>query len=101
MNLSVNSIKLNMSNRRVNSLLDFMDTFPLPNPVSIHSSHYDETPDHLSCQFLADVVPQPAPIANLRLIRSSIVLAHLTRLEAISDPSARHRLPLSTAEMDK
>lgn len=97
-NLSTSSAKLNLSNRRVGGLLDFVDTFPIPAPVSIH---FEDSPDFMSGQFALDVVPLPPESASLRLLRSTLVQAHLTRQDPDYADSNARKLTLTNAELEK
>ncbi|XP_059475627.1 intermembrane lipid transfer protein VPS13C-like [Neocloeon triangulifer] len=76
-NFSIGSVKLNLSNRKINQLLNFVDVFPLPTPNSIHSS---QTMDSLAWQtdFSDDLVEQILSLERLKDIRTLIVQAHLT-----------------------
>jgi hypothetical protein len=95
-NLSTSSVKLNLSNRRVGGLLDFVDTFQIPAPVSIH---FEDSPDFMSGQFALDVVPLPPDSAALRLLRSTLVQAHLARTDP--DYVGGRKQTLTNAEMEK
>lgn len=75
-----------------------MDTFPVPAPVSIH---FEDSPDHMSGQLLLDVVPLPPESAALRLLRSTLVQAHLARQDPDYAGSNARKLTLTNAELEK
>ncbi|CAB3363763.1 Hypothetical predicted protein [Cloeon dipterum] len=102
-NFSIGSVKLNLSNRKMYHLLNFMDMFPLPTPNSIHSSQViDSVVWHN--EFALDSVEQVLLLERLKCIRTIIVQAHLVTLEPQTPCSltcGSQKLTLSASDTER
>jgi hypothetical protein len=99
-NVSVASFKINLSDRRITALLDFLDSVPLPAPNSVHCSIVDGLVPQIAQE---DMVPLAPCAPHLRHIRSIIVLAQLARQHNNSDhPDGRaNMIRMATLDIDK
>lgn len=81
MNLTISSLKINLSDRRIGLLLEFVDNLPLPTsntvPVNVFNSGSIDK-DKLNC-FINDKMTGEYKTTQLATLKRKLVIAHLNK----------------------
>lgn len=103
MNASLISLKLNISDRKIGSVMDFLDNLPLPSPNTVHVSlssnivHLASIPELTNDEYKGDPT-----IYNLTQIKIEIVSSELKKQNRIVLPHMdRAAAKMAMLEIDK
>ncbi|KAK7790642.1 hypothetical protein R5R35_006536 [Gryllus longicercus] len=107
LNVSIASLKLNLSDRKIGMVLDFLDNLPLPSPNTVHISEsdpafaQDASDNQMQDLFHRDkIVSEPNTIFLLN-IKRTIVLTEILKNEEKRESYNKAAARLALLEVDK
>lgn len=106
--ISVSSLKMNLSDRKIGMVLDFMDNLPLPSPNTLRVSEADLAHDkditedqNLNNSFVNDIIKQEPSSKELLRVKRLVVFAEITKMRRVPDQFDKAAAKMAMLEVDK
>ncbi|XP_068086254.1 intermembrane lipid transfer protein VPS13A [Anabrus simplex] len=103
LNVSIASLKLNLSDRKIGMVLDFLDNLPMPTPNTVRVSETDSSLDKFATAdvFLTDVISPEPSSKQLLQIKRAVVMAEIQRNRKRPDQFDKAAAKMALLEGDK
>lgn len=108
MNISISSLKLNLSDRKIGMVLDFMDNLPLPSPNTLQVSEVDSALDrevaedrNMARLLNSDKILPEFSSNQLLQIKRTVVMAQLSQQDKKSERFDKTAAEVAMLEVDK
>jgi hypothetical protein len=108
LNISISSLKLNLSDRKIGMVLDFLDNLPLPSANTLQVSEVDSALDrevaedrNMARLLNSDKILPEFSSSQLLQIKRTVVMAQLSRQDRKSEHNDMSAAEVAMLEVDK
>lgn len=108
LNVSISSLKLNLSDRKIGMVLDFLDNLPLPSPNTLRVSEVDSVLErevaadmNMTRLLLSDKIMSEFSSTQLLQIKRTVVKAELSRQDKKNEHFDKAAAKMAMLEVEK
>ncbi|XP_021923386.1 vacuolar protein sorting-associated protein 13A-like isoform X4 [Zootermopsis nevadensis] len=108
LNFSISSLKLNLSDRKIGMVLDFLDNLPLPSPNTLRVSEVDSVLErevaadkNMARLIITDRIMPEFSSTQLLQIKKTVVMAEMSRQEKKNEHFDKSAAKLAMLEVEK